>query len=319
MANKSVSNSESAGPAAPPVSRRAVLKSIGLGAAGLGSLAVLGTPALAAPPFGKLPAPPDSNPIYRANDVAILNFALNLEYLEAEYYTYATTGMGIETAGVAVTGSGMLGPTRVKPNPMVSFANPDYRQYAEEIAADERAHVTFLRAAITALGGTPVARPTINLWESFMNAAMAAGLGSGFDPFANEINFLLGAFIFEDVGVTAYKGAAPLIARSDIVEAAAGILAVEAYHAGAVRLLLHQLGTATRNAAQAISDLRDAADGPGDKDQGVVLAGKANIVPADENALVFSRTPREVLNIVYLGTDAPRGGFFPNGVNGTIR
>lgn len=40
--------------------------------------------------------------------------------------------------------------------------------------------------------------------------------------------------------------------------------------------------------------------------------------PADASGLASSRSVREVLNSVYLGTDAPRGGFFPNGVNGQI-
>jgi len=247
-------------------------------------------------------------------DLAVLQFALNLEYLEAEYYTYATTGQSISALGVGIDGVGTQGNVVIKANPQVSFATPAIEQYALEIAADERAHVNFFRSA---LGANRVARPQIDLLNSFNAASAAAGLGPNFDPFANEDNFLLGAFIFEDVGVTAFKGAAKLLANKDFLDAAAGILAVEAYHAANIRVNLLNRGLAA--AANAISDARDSLDGASDIDQGITMGGVANIVPTDANGIAFSRTTQQVLNIVYLNPKGAPGGFFPNALNGPIR
>jgi Ferritin-like domain len=134
------------------------------------------------------------------------------------------------------------------------------------------------------------------------------------------VNFLIGAFIFEDVGVTAYHGAAPLITSKDYLAAAAGILAVEAYHAGIIRTLLFEFGRYTQDAADKISSLRNTLsdEGGGVTDQGILINGKPNLVPTDSNSLAFSRSTRQVLNIVYGGVNAAKGLFFPDGLNGTI-
>lgn len=245
-------------------------------------------------------------------DNDILNFALNLEYLEAEYYLRAAFGRGLADADT--TGTGTRG--NVTGGRQVAFATDAIRQYAFEIAIDEEIHVKFLRSQ---LGAATVARPAINIQEIFAVLAQLAGLGNGFDPYADENSFLLGAFIFEDVGVTAYKGAAPLLTSKTILEAAAGLLAVEAYHAANIRTVLFARGLG--QATNQISNVRDSVDGSSDLDQGVLDAmGNANIVPTDANALAFSRTAAQVLNVVYGTAQATtQGGFFPAGVNGTIR
>jgi hypothetical protein len=253
-------------------------------------------------------------------DVAILNFALDLEYLEAEYYLRAATGIGIAGNGGGVNGiGGQGGPVTIKSNAKVPFELDFVRNVAAEIAQDELHHVEFLR---TALGpANQVAEPAIDLEQSFNTLARNAGLGDRFDPFANGIDFLIGAFIFEDVGVTAYHGAAPLITNKDYLGAAAGILAVEAYHAGIIRTLLAELGPFTQDAADKISALRNTLsdEGGGITDQGLRLNGEQNLVPADQTtSIAFSRTTREVLNIVYGTIDASSGLFFPAGLNGKI-
>ena len=253
-------------------------------------------------------------------DIAILNFALNLEYLEGEYYNLGVSGKSLGELGVAMTaGNGSSGTLIVKGSPAVPFATGYLQEFMAEIASDEVAHIKFIQNTITQLGGTPVAAPNIDLLNSFNTVALKAGIASSFDPFANETNFYLGAFSLTDVGVTAYHGAAPLLTTPAVLSGSAGILAAESYHDSVLRLTIFKAGADAQAMAQKISDLRDSLDSAPDKDQGVTKNGAANIVPTDGNSIVFARNPTEVLNIVYGMTGATAGGFFPTGINGAIK
>ncbi len=269
------------------------------------------------------PEPPVTPPEETNLDPAILNFALNLEYLEAAFYLAAVGRIDeINTVGgdaEIILPEGFDGTTSI------AFDTPEIASYANEIANDELAHVNFLRTALESFGAPVADRPVLDLGPAFAAAAAAAfGLdeetAAAFNPFANELFFLHGAFIFEDAGVTAYAGAAPAITDAAVLAPAACILAVESYHAGEIRTLLYGLretetpfGLPVADVVQGISDLRGSVGGG--KDQGIVVDGEANIVPTDENGIAFARTPREVANIVFLAPDATEGGFYPNGLS----
>jgi hypothetical protein len=282
------------------------------------------SPAPITPPPTPTPTPTPA----AITDADILTFALNLEYLEAEYYLYAATGSGLSATDA---GSG-AGTTTVPPSTKVTFATSAIQQYANEIAQDELNHVRFLRSALAAAGATVQPRPAIDL-TFFAGLGTAAGISGAFNPFTDENAFLTGAFVFEDVGVTAYLGAAPLITnKASYLGPAAGILGTEAYHAAEVRAIIaanaaSSSATAAQTAALTNANLISALRGKISMASGNMLAAETtlsttSIVAADStNAIAFARTTDQVLHIVYGGTagvGVSKGGFFPNGLNGTI-
>lgn len=302
----------------------------------LGNLGMMGAGAAITACGGVIAQPGTEEPEISA--ATVLNFALNLEYLEAAFYM-AAVGRLDELPGTAKVRlpDGFSGTT----NHAASFS-ANVEAYAQELAAEEFAHVQFLRAALQDAGAQVAERPVIDLNTSFVAAAQFAFDNAGiseppfaaedFNPFANEAFFLHGAFIFEDVGVTAYKGAAPLLCGTPYLEPAAGILASEAYHSGTIRTILYERASAGAYEnlpifaiVNAISDARDAIGNPdADKDQpingalvegDVPTAADANIAVTDANGVAFSRMPASVAAIVYLNAEAMPGGFFPNGIS----
>lgn len=292
--------------------------------------------------------PPTTTSAATPTDSDYLNYALNLEYLEAQFYLYAATGNGLatsDTTGGSASGYTTTGTVTVGSAAQVPNLTTAQQEILNEIAFEEQAHVKFLRAA---LGTAAVAMPDIDL-SFFGPLAVAATITTdatgpnAFNPFSSFDYFLVGAFIFEDVGVTAYAGAAPLISSAGVaagyLTAAAGILAVEGYHAGYVRTSLTGRAIAAAAAgtpypylaaANLVEDLRatltvGASAAPsttGSDETALVLptsvsTPSAIVAASPTTAVGFARTVNQVHHIVYGNptVGAYKGGFFPNGTN----
>jgi hypothetical protein len=252
--------------------RRNFIKNVGLAGAGIAAGAVI---------QGCSDNSTSTNPkAQTVPETDVLNFALNLEYLEAEFYSVAVTGA---TLSSSVTGGSSTATGGAK----VTFTDTRIADIAAEILNDEMLHVKFLR---TALGGVAVAEPAINL--------NALGIG-----FASQAEFLTLSRAFEDTGVSAYAGAATLLTGNNL-QAAAQILGTEAYHAGNIRLNVVQ---------QAITvKATDSLDVPPDEMHFFPVDANALAIkrtPSQVLAIVYANsTP---------GTAS--GGFYPNGMNGNIK
>lgn len=246
------------------------------------------------------------------SEADVLNFALNLEYLEATFYSYIVNGVDMDTGQ---TGGG---PAVQNPPGRITFANQQSADLFAEIAFDEISHVGALRSALSSLA---IARPLINF-------AALAPIGPA--------NYIQHARLFEDVGVTAYAGAAALLTTPNNLTAAVQILAVEGFHTGALRLIAIQQGAAYPSTLPGYvppdgydiipadpgtvalaSQGPTAAKGGFFATQAIGTVGQANTF----SGFAFRRTASQVLAILYGSAVAgtAKGGFFPNGVNGTIK
>ena len=224
----------------------------------------------------------------------VLNFALNLEYLEANFYLFCSTG-----AGLTSTQNGG-GPAVLNP-PTKLGLDATTLAVCQQLALDEVNHIADLKSTITSLGGTPIAQPQINLSA---NGAVAT-----------QPQFLAAARQFTALGGSAYVGSAQyLVSNPTVLTAAAQILGAEGQHAGVLNALCVEQ-----------SVLSPAID-PQDVPPGITPPYNFFTVTSG-TALGIARTTSQVLGVVYgtsnATTNTPAGktmgGFFPNGVNGNIK
>ncbi|KAL9019811.1 MAG: hypothetical protein Q9185_002955 [Variospora sp. 1 TL-2023] len=165
------------------------------------SLAALAAVAVAAPAKNNLLALRQAAP--EITDGDILNYALTLEHLEDNFYRLVLDTFSESDFAAAGYDSA-------------------FYDNLQEISSDERTHVSYLTAALTAAGVTPVKECTYD-----------------FD-IPNIKSFLVLSSMLEGVGVSAYLGAAADIMSKTYLTAAGSILTVEARHSAYLRSTLKQ-------------------------------------------------------------------------------
>jgi hypothetical protein len=237
-----------------------------------------------------------------------LVFALNLEYLEATFYSYITQGSDLSASLTASSGAVTGAPSKL------AFTGTNAQQITDmlnEIYFDEVGHVTTLRNLLASSG---VPRPAINL--------------SAFGT-VTATNALSIARLFEDVGVTAYTGVTSSLSNSNLTFAAQ-ILAVESFHSGALRVVSVQNPTLSAYVAADSQDVRPADPGSsvgtaGPTSSGSFFATYGATAANTTAGMAFSRTASQILAILYgpagtpAGAGTSSGGFFPSGFNGNIK
>lgn len=143
------------------------------------------------------------------SDLAILNYALTLEHLEAAFYTRGLEALqqsAFNDSDLArVLGPGVVGGV---------YAN------LRRIRDHEVAHVEAIRTTIRSLGGTPVEPCTYNF------------------TFGSPDSFLMTAMKLEELGVAAYNGAIGKLMARPLRAAGASIATVEGRHAAYLSLLV---------------------------------------------------------------------------------
>ncbi len=270
--------------AAVRINRRRLITNLSMAAGAAGMLGVAGCS-----DNGTTTIP---SPTTTPSVLDVLNFALNLEYLEASFYSNVVTGSGLSAADMGAGAGTATGGAKI------TFSVSAIANIAANLMTEEVAHVQLLRATIAAQGATPVSMPNLNL----------AALGAPTD----DKSFIALARSVEGVGVSAYIGGAQyLTSNIAALNYAAQILDVEAQHAGALRqACIYYPGA---GGGMVKSPAADSLD--------MVPTTSAIFNTSPTTGLNPVRTISQVLQIVYATpgvTGSTQGGFFPNGMNGNI-
>lgn len=319
-------------------SRRRFLRLVGGASVATGGLALLSAckddirDATSVPaPTATSTAPVSVPPTYTATDTDRLNFALQMHYLVANFLKISLDGTALTND--LTSGSGTLG--KVTGGRQVSFTDATLATLVRELITTTVARVAFLRRK---LGNAVTAQPAISLatgqgsaFQAFSVPTSSTPPKTFYDPFASENDFLLGATALSAIllsGMAELAWQMNTDVRQYFAPLTAGVSATDS----ALRNFLFTRAVnevkplpegqdSLFSRASSMASARDPFDGPGGRDQDLGWEGGPNIGVGDwDNWVAIRRSPEQALGVFYTSVlSVSSGGFFPAGVNGTIK
>ncbi|KAJ8627770.1 hypothetical protein MRB53_021077 [Persea americana] len=264
-------------------------------------------------------------------DMNLLEFPLNLEFLQAEFFLWGALGKGLDHVASNLTMGGPP-PVGARKANLDAFTADIITQFAYQ----EVGHIRALKKHVE---GFP--RPLMDLspscFSNLMDKAFGHSLQPSFNPYANSVNFLLASYFLPYIALTGYEGLNPHLQSSNSRRLCGGLLGVQSAQDAVIRALLYQhassnvepYGVSVAEFTSKISGLRNQLGHTGNKDQGIVAPSSAtseegknhvgNLLAENSYSISYQRAPKEILRIMYgKGTASVAGGFFPNGANGQI-
>ncbi|RYR12598.1 hypothetical protein Ahy_B04g070067 isoform C [Arachis hypogaea] len=230
------------------------------------------------------------------SDADLIEVALNLEYLEAEFFLYGAEGYGLDVVNPNLTEGG--------PSPIggkIADLSPLIKDIIFQFGLQEVGHLRAIKSTVRGFS-----RPLLNISSAIFGQIIT--------------------YVIPYVGLNGYVGANPLLQSA--TAKASGQDAI-------IRGLLYErrdeivipYKVSVTEFTNRISNLRNKLGREGIKDEGLVVPKElgaegevtGNILSANDYSLSYPRTPKEILRIVYgTGDEHVPGGFYPLGANGTI-
>ncbi|KAI5659090.1 hypothetical protein M9H77_27883 [Catharanthus roseus] len=262
-------------------------------------------------------------------DIDLLQFPVNLEFLEAEWFLWGGLGHGLDVALPELTGGGPppIGVKKANLDPLVT-------KIVVEFAYQEVGH---LRALKDTVGLFP--RPQLDLsasnFATVINLALNKTLEPPFDPYSSSLAYMLASYAVPYVGLVGYVGTNPHLKGYKSKRLLAGLLGVESGQDAVIRTYLYEraeqvvepYNVTVAEITTGISLLRNKLAGCGNKDEGVMVPLElgaenkttSNVLSANAYSISYDRTQAEILRIIYgTGKEDVPGLFYPKGGNGKI-